>query len=137
MRPFYSKLISDKNSQKELSYYNYLIPYHFGYETFGILSDVHWVSKATNDQVLTGRLDIPLRLMCYVRDTTCAPNTKKIPNDFLENNFGIVQFESPITIQEFAKLSPTARYAANFAAFNQPPQKIPSRMIGGNPYFQK
>ena len=137
MRPFYSRLISDKNSQKELSYYNYLIPYHFGYETFGILSDVHWVSKATNDQVLTGRLDIPLRLMCYVRDTTCAPNTKKIPNDFLEKNFGIVQFESPITIQEFAKLSPTARYAANFAAFNQPAQEIPSRMIGGNPYFQK
>ena len=137
MRPYYSKLLSDKNLRKELSYYNYLIPYHSGYETFGILSDVHWVSKATNDQVLTERLDIPLRLMCYVSDTTCAPNSKKIPNDFLEKNFGIVQFESPITIQKFAKLSPTARYAANFAAFNQPAQEIPSRMIGGNPYFQK
>ena len=137
IRPLYSELLSNKELQRDLSYYNYLVPYKSGYEFLGVFSNLHWVSKATNDQDISSRLNIPMRLICYSLDPDCSPTTNKIPNLLLEKKFGIVQYESPITISAFAKLKPVERYAANFKAFNMENQKIPSRMIGGNPYFQK
>ena len=136
VRPFYGDLISNSKLVNQLSEFNYLIPYHQGYELLGVFGNVHWVSKATNDQLLDSRLEFPLRLMCFKSDSTCKPTTKLISNPQLEK-FGIVQFESPITILEFSKLSIQERYSINFSAFNIPYEPIPSRMIGGNPYFNK
>ncbi len=108
VRPVYADLISDKKLVKELENYNFLIPYHQGYELFGIFGNVHWVSKATNDQKLNSRIDFPLRLMCFTSDTTCKPTTKRISNLDLER-YGIIQFESPITIADFSNLSTVDR----------------------------
>jgi len=131
----FAKLIEDEAAQEELTKYNYLTNYILSSNYLGVIGDVHWVSKAPNDLELKGRLNLPLRLLCYSIDTNCKPTTPRIPDAKLES-FGLIQYEAPITTEEFAALSPRERYAINFKAFGVAPSEIPERFIGGNPYYR-
>jgi hypothetical protein len=130
----FKPLLQNADLQNELKDYNYLTPYLISANVLGVLGDVHWVSKAPNDLILVNRLDLELRLICFNIDTTCTPQTKRISSPRLES-YGLKVFESPLTTREFNSLTPKERFDANFTAFGQAPQVIPSRFIGGNPYY--
>lgn len=130
----FKKFLDSSEIQYELTRYNYLTPYITASNLLGVLGDTHWISKAPNDLILDGRLDIELRLICFNVDTSCKPATPKIASPKLES-FGLIVFESPLTTREFASFSPKERFAQNFLVFGQEPLEIPARFIGGNPYF--
>lgn len=131
----FGKIMDDSSVQKELSDYNYLATYTTSTNIFGILGNVHWISKAPNDQVLKSRRDKELRLICFAQDTSCKPTSAQIPSPVL-NQYGILVHQSPITTSEFEKLTVKDRYDINFIVFGQEPQQVPSQYMGGNPYFQ-
>jgi hypothetical protein len=130
----FKPLLQNADLQNELRAYNYLTPYLISANVLGVLGDVHWISKAPNDLILAKRIDLELRLICFNIDTTCTPQTKRISNPELEA-YGLIVFESPLTTREFNSLTPKDRFDANFTVFGQTPQIIPSRFIGGNPYY--
>ncbi len=130
----FKPFLESSETQKELNTYNYLTTYITSSNLLGVLGNVHWISKAPNDLILDNRLDVELRLICFSVDTTCTPNTKRISAPNLES-FGLIVYESPITTREFYSFTPKERFDENFKVFGQTPQEIPSRFIGGNPYY--
>ena len=130
----FAVLIDNENVQKRISEYNYLTPYILSANFLGVVANVHWVSKAPNDIKLDSRESKEMRLICYSVDTNCKPSTKRISDPELEE-FGFIQYESPISSIEFSKLTPRERYRVNFEVFGIAPQEIPERFIGGNPYY--
>ena len=132
----FKPLFQDAKLQEELEKYNYLTTYIPGANFLGIFGNVHWISKAPNDQVLGDRINAELRLICFSADTNCKPTTPRISSPGLES-FGLIVYQSPITTKQFAELSIRDRYKVNFTAFGLAPQEIPERFIGGNPYYNK
>ena len=130
----FAVLIDNEEVQKRIAEYNYLTPYILSANFLGVIGNFHWVSKAPNDIKLDARESNEMRLICYSVDTNCKPSTKKISDPELEE-FGFIQYESPISSIEFSKLTPRERYRVNFEVFGMAPQEIPERFIGGNPYY--
>ena len=130
----FKPLLQSEKIQNKLEIYNYLTTYIPGANFLGVLGNVHWISKAPNDQILNDRINVELRLICFSADTNCRPSTPRIPSPELEN-YGLIVFESPITTREFVALNVRDRYNINFRVFGLEPQVIPERFIGGNPYY--
>ena len=128
-------LVRNKQLQKELSTYNYLIPYRQEYNYMGLLGAAFWISKAPNDFILTNRQNNELRLICFALDSGCKPSTQRILNKDLDF-YGIYQYESPITTEQFSKLSIDEKYNVNFDVFGLPREVVPDKFKGGNPYFK-
>jgi hypothetical protein len=100
-----------------------------------VLGASYWISKAPNDFDLSERKNNQLRLLCFIGDTGCNPITKKIPDSFLES-YGIVQFESPLSTEQFMKMTIDEKYKYNFEVFGMEPLLIPDKFKGGNPYYK-
>lgn len=132
----FKPLFQNEKIQEELEKYNYLTTYIPGANFLGILGNVHWISKAPNDQILGDRINAELRLICFTADTNCKPATPRIPSPELEK-YGLIVFESPLTTKEFIALDVRQRYNTNFIVFGIEPQVIPERFIGGNPYYNE
>jgi len=128
-------LVGDSQLQKELSGFNYLIPYKPEYNYMGLLGPAYWISKAPNDFILDNRINNELRLLCFALDPGCKPTTARIPNAELDN-FGIYQYVSPLTTEQFSKLSIDDKFNANFDSFGMPREVVPEKFKGGNPYFK-
>jgi len=128
-------LLKDESLQKELAANNYLIPYKAEYNYMGLLGASNWISKAPNDFILKNRLNNQLRLICFALDTSCKPTTARITNPRLEF-YGIYEYVSPITTEQFSKLSIDDRFNTNFDVFGLPREIVPEKFKGGNPYFQ-
>jgi hypothetical protein len=114
---------------------NYLIPYKAEYNYMGLLGASNWISKAPNDFILKNRLNSELRLICFALDTSCKPTTERITNSKLEF-YGIYEFVSPLSTEQFSKLSIDDRFNTNFDVFGLPREIVPEKFKGGNPYFQ-
>jgi hypothetical protein len=132
----YKNLLEDKVLQKNFSKFNYLIPYKSAYNYMGYLGASYWISKAPNDFILDSRLNNELRLLCFITDPSCKPNTKKIVNLDLESKYGLVQFESPVSTNDYSKLSIVDKYNVNFDVFGMERISIPEKYMGGNPYYK-
>jgi len=128
------ELIENKELQKRLASYNFLTPYVLSANYLGVLAEIHWISKPPNDMNLANRMDRELRLICYLGDPNCEPSTEKIPDPDVER-FGLIQYASPITSEQFAGLSTPERYEFNFNVFGMKPITIPEKFMGGNPYL--
>jgi hypothetical protein len=128
-------LLKDESLQKELAENNYLIPYKAEYNYMGLLGASNWISKAPNDFILKNRLNNELRLICFALDTSCKPTTERITNSKLEF-YGIYEFVSPLSTEQFSKLSIDDRFNTNFDVFGLPREIVPEKFKGGNPYFQ-
>lgn len=129
------EIYSDSKAQAELVNYNYLTSYRSISNLLGVLGNVHWISKAPNDQRLETRLDKELRVLCFVADTACKGPGGEIAVPHL-NKFGLRVFKSIISTEDFAKLPPLERYYASMDAVGQPRIEVPKRFIGGNPLLQ-
>ncbi len=130
----FSTMIENRELQERITKFNYLTPYILSANFLGVLADTHWISKAPNDIKLDTRINNELRLICFSKDPNCKPNSNRIVDLELES-YGLFQYESPITSRDFAKLSPLDRYRVSFEVFGIPPQEIPERFVGGNPYY--
>jgi len=129
------KILNNAESQAELEKYNYLTTYRAIGNVLGFIGEVHWVSKAPNDQRLETRIGNELRIICFAGDTACAPKTPEIPVPSL-NEYGFRIYQSPITTAQFSQLSPKDRYFAAMDAVGQPRFEVPERFIGGNPLLK-
>jgi hypothetical protein len=129
------QILNDENAQKELESYNYLTTYRAISNVFGFIGNVHWISKAPNDQRLESRINQELRIICFDGDTACVPKTPEIQVQSL-NKFGFRVFQSPISTREFAALKPLDRYYAAMDAVGQARFDVPERFIGGNPLLK-
>jgi hypothetical protein len=65
----------------------------------------------------------------------CRPPGAQISEPSLEK-FGLLSYQSSITIAEYEKLSIRERYAKAFEQIGQTPVQIPDRYIGGNPLLK-
>jgi hypothetical protein len=130
-----TKILNNAESQAELEKYNYLTTYRAIGNVLGFIGEVHWVSKAPNDQRLETRMNNQMRIICFAADTACAPKTPEIPVPSL-NDYGFRIYESPITTAQFSQLSPLNRYFAAMDAVGQPRFEVPERFIGGNPLLK-
>jgi hypothetical protein len=130
-----TKILNNAESQAELEKYNYLTTYRVIGNVLGFIGEVHWVSKAPNDQRLETRMNNEMRIICFAADTACAPKTPEIPVPSL-NDYGFRIYESPITTAQFSQLSPLNRYFAAMDAVGQPRFEVPDRFIGGNPLLK-
>jgi hypothetical protein len=130
-----TKILNDKEAQIELSSHNYITVYRAASNVFGFIGNVHWVSKAPNDQRLETRMKNEMRIICFVSDSACVPKTPEIIIQSL-NNFGFRVFESPISTEDFAALKPLDRYYAAMDAVGQARFEVPERFIGGNPLLK-
>lgn len=130
-----TKILNDPESQNELEKYNYLTTYRALSNVLGFVGDVHWVSKAPNDQRLETRMNNGLRIICFEGDSACLPKTPEIQVPAL-NKFGFRIFESPISIEQFTALAPIDRYYAAMDAVGQARFEVPERFIGGNPLLK-
>ena len=128
-------LLKDESLQNELAENNYLIPYKAEYNYMGLLGAANWISKAPNDFILKNRLNNELRLICFALDTSCKPTTARITNPRLEF-YGIYEYVSPLSTEQFSKLSIDDRFNTNFDVFGLPREIVPEKFKGGNPYFQ-
>jgi hypothetical protein len=127
-------LLSEK-IQSDFEKTNFLMPYKPTYNFGPVLGASYWISKAPNDFDLSERKNNQLRLLCFIGDTGCNPITKKIPDSFLES-YGIVQFESPLSTEQFMKMTIDEKYKYNFEVFGMEPLLIPDKFKGGNPYYK-
>lgn len=127
-----TQILNNKDAQAELSNYNYLTTYRALSGVLGFVGDVHWVSKAPNDQRLETRMENEMRIICFTADNFCAPKTPEIIVPSL-NKFGFRIFQSPISTAQFSELSPQERYFAAMDAVGQARFVVPERFIGGNP----
>ena len=130
-----TQILNNSEAQIELEKYNYLTTYRALSNVLGFVGDVHWVSKAPNDQRLSTRMSNEMRIICFAADNACSPKTTEIESGVL-NKFGLRVFESPITTLEFSKLSPLERYYATMDAVGQPRFEVPDRFVGGNPLLK-
>jgi hypothetical protein len=130
-----TEILNNQEAQSELEKYNYLTTYRALSNVLGFVGDVHWVSKAPNDQRLETRMKNEMRIICFAADTVCAPKTPEIQVPSL-NKFGFRIFQSPITTQQFAALSPKDRYFAAMDSVGQARFEVPERFIGGNPLLK-
>jgi hypothetical protein len=130
-----TEILSNEEAQTELTKYNYLTTYRALSNVLGFVGDVHWVSKAPNDQRLETRLGNEMRLICFAGDGACLPKTQEIRVPSL-NKYGLRVFQSPITTAQFAALPPLERYYAAMDAIGQARFEIPERFIGGNPLLK-
>jgi hypothetical protein len=128
-------MLKDEKLQKELAENNYLIPYKPEYNYMGLLGVSYWISKAPNDYILDNRLNNELRLICFALDPGCKPTTERITNSKLEF-YGIYEYVSPLSTEQFSKLSIDDRFNTNFDVFGLPREIVPEKFKGGNPYFQ-
>jgi len=128
-------MLKDEKLQKELAQNNYLIPYKPEYNYMGLLGVSYWISKAPNDYILDNRLNNELRLICFALDPGCKPTTERITNSKLEF-YGIYEYVSPLSTEQFSKLSIDDRFNTNFDVFGLPREMVPEKFKGGNPYFQ-
>ena len=101
----------------------------------GVIGNVHWISKAPNDQRLETRLDKELRILCFAADTACAGPGGEITVPSL-NKYGLRVFRSTISTAEFAALAPRDRFYSAMDAVGQPRFEVPERFIGGNPLLK-
>ena len=129
------QILNNSEAQVELEKYNYLTTYRALSNVLGFVGDVHWVSKAPNDQRLESRIDREMRIICFAGDGGCAPKTQEILIPSL-NKFGLRVFQSPISTVQFAALAPKERYFASMDAVGQARFEIPERFIGGNPLLK-
>jgi hypothetical protein len=129
------QILNNDEAQSELEKYNYLTTYRALSNVLGFVGDVHWVSKAPNDQRLESRMKNEMRIICFAGDGACAPKTQELIVPSL-NKFGFRVFESPISTEQFAALAPKERYFASMDAVGQARFEIPERFIGGNPLLK-
>ena len=129
------QILNNTEAQSELEKYNYLTTYRALSNVLGFVGDVHWVSKAPNDQRLESRMKNEMRIICFAGDGACAPKTQELAVPSL-NKFGFRVFESPISTEQFAALAPRERYFASMDAVGQARFEIPERFIGGNPLLK-
>jgi hypothetical protein len=125
-------ILNDAQAQKELSEFNYLTSYRALSNVLGFVGNTYWISKAPNDIQLETRMANELRIICLNGDNMCNPQTREITDTKL-NPYGFRVFESPITTEQFAKLTPRERYYAAMDAVGQQRFEVPERFIGGNP----
>jgi hypothetical protein len=130
-----TEILSNEEAQTELTKYNYLTTYRALSNVLGFVGDVHWVSKAPNDQRLETRLGNEMRLICFAGDGACLPKTQEIRVPSL-NKYGLRVFQSPISTSQFATLAPIDRYYAAMDAVGQARFEVPERFIGGNPLLK-
>ncbi len=130
-----TEILNDPEAQTELEKYNYLTTYRALSNVLGFVGDVHWVSKAPNDQRLETRIENEMRIICFEGDTACVPKTPEIQVPAL-NKFGFRIFQSPLSTTQFSALSPRDRYFAAMDAVGQPRFDVPERFIGGNPLLK-
>ena len=131
----YSKLLQDQNLEKYLSAKNYLAPYKPVYNFAGLFGAGYWVSKAPNDMKLDSRINNQLAIFCFTGDAACKPITEKITNIDLEK-YGIVEFKTSLTTEQFLKLSIIEKYNYNFDSIGMPRSEVPKKYLGGNPYLK-
>ena len=129
------QILNNTEAQSELEKYNYLTTYRALSNVLGFVGDVHWVSKAPNDQRLESRMKNEMRIICFAGDGACAPKTQELTVPSL-NKFGLRVFESPISTEQFAALAPKERFFASMDAVGQARFEIPERFIGGNPLLK-
>lgn len=129
------KILSDPAAQAELAKYNYLTTYIPVSNTLGFMGDVHWVGKAPNDQYLSDRTDLEMRVICFTADTVCKPKTPQITDTNL-TKYGFLVYQSQIDSKSYASLKPLDRYYAAMDAVGQPRFEVPERFIGGNPLLK-
>jgi hypothetical protein len=129
------EIYKDKEAQAELENYNYLTTYRAISNLLGVIGNVHWISKAPNDQRLDTRIDKELRILCFAADTACAGPGGEIMVPSL-NKYGMRVFKSTISTSEFAALAPRERFYAAMDAVGQPRFDVPERFIGGNPLLK-
>ena len=129
------QILNNTEAQSELEKYNYLTTYRALSNVLGFVGDVHWVSKAPNDQRLESRMKNEMRIICFAGDGACAPKTQELAVPSL-NKIGFRVFESPISTEQFAALAPRERYFASMDAVGQARFEIPERFIGGNPLLK-
>ena len=129
-----SSILSDKAAQKELGDFNYLTAYRPVSTAFGVFGNVHWVSKAPNDIILTSRSDRQIRIICITGDPECGVGSELIKNSTL-SKYGISTYYNSYTTEEFSRLSPRERYDKSFELVGQKPFPIPKRFLGGSPVF--
>lgn len=125
----------DKEAQSELENYNYLTSYRAISNLLGVLGNVHWISKAPNDQRLATRLDKELRVLCFAADNVCNGPGGEIAVPAL-NKYGMRVFRSTISTAEFAALTPRDRFYKAMEVVGQPRFEVPERFIGGNPLLK-
>ena len=130
-----TKILNDTQAQSELEKFNYLTTYRALSNVLGFVGDVHWVSKAPNDQRLETRSRNEMRIICFEGDAACLPKTPEIQVPSL-NKFGFRIFQSPISTEQFASLTPKDRYFAAMDAVGQPRFEVPERFLGGNPLLK-
>ena len=128
-------ILNDKAAQEELANYNYLTTYRAVSNLLGVIGNVHWISKAPNDQRLETRLDRELRILCFAADTVCRGPGGEITVPSL-SKYGLRVFRSTISTAEFAALSPKDRFYAAMDAVGQARFEVPERFIGGNPLLK-
>lgn len=131
----YSTVLENKEIKKYLLRNNYLMPYKPSYNFAALFGAEYWISKSPNDMNLSSRLSNELRLFCFKGDPGCNPKTEPINNSFLQQ-YGILEFKSKLSTDEFSKLSITERYNYNFDSFGMERQVVPEKFKGGNPYFK-
>ncbi len=131
----YSAVLKNKEIKQYLLSNNYLMPYKPSYNFAGLFGAEYWISKAPNDMNLNSRLANELRLFCYQGDQNCLPSTEPIPNSFLQR-YGILEFKSKLTTEEFYKLPIEEKFNYNFDSFGMVREVVPKKFMGGNPYLK-
>ena len=129
------EIYKDVQAQEELENYNYLTTYRAASGALGVIGNIHWISKAPNDQRLETRLNKELRILCFAADTACGGPGGEITVPSL-NKYGLKVFRSTISTAEFAALTPRNRFYSAMDAVGQARFEVPERFIGGNPLLK-
>jgi hypothetical protein len=131
----YSDVLKNNEIKQYLLSNNYLMPYKPSYSFAGLFGAEYWVSKAPNDMNLNSRLSNELRLFCFQGDPNCKPPTDPIANPLLQK-YGMLEFKSKLTSEEFYKLSIVEKFNYNFDSFGMVREVVPQKFLGGNPYLK-
>ena len=131
----YSDVLKNNEIKQYLLSNNYLMPYKPSYSFAGLFGAEYWISKAPNDMNLNSRLSNELRLFCFQGDPNCKPPTEPIANSLLQK-YGMLEFKSKLTTEEFHKLSVAEKFNYNFDSFGMDRQVVPQKFMGGNPYLK-
>ena len=131
----YSKLLKDRSLEDYLKSKNYLAPYKPAYNFAGLFGAEFWISKAPNDIKLSSRINNKLTIFCFAGDEACKPMTEDITNTNLKQ-FGILEFNTTLTTEEFSNLTILEKYNYNFDIIGMPRSEVPKKFLGGNPYLK-
>jgi hypothetical protein len=129
-----ANILNDSDAQKELEDFNYLTAYRPVSTALGVFGNVHWISKAPNDQILSSRIDRDIRIICITGDPDCGVGSKLVKNSAL-SKYGISTYYQSYTTKEFSELTALERYNKAFELVGQKPFPIPKRFLGGSPVF--